>query len=73
MSKFTVDINGARGAFDKIEEAKNEAIALARMNEPDRVTIEDEQGFPIFYFFVAGRKLKMTEISYSTVEVDNDS
>jgi len=71
--KFTVIIGTARGAFDTIEEAKKEAIKLARLNAPENIAIEDIQGYPIFWFFVIDGKTKMTTISYDTVKVDNDT
>lgn len=80
--KFTVDINGARGAFDTIEKAKKEAQSLAGMNAPDKAYIEDENGNVIYYFQQevcptclgsGGVKMFMTIVTRDTVVIDNDT
>jgi len=48
MSEFTVVVGSARGAFDDIEEAQEEARRLFRLNAPDPVTILDENGDMVF-------------------------
>lgn len=46
--KFTVVVGTARGAFEDIEEAKDEARRLFRMNSPEPVTVLDENGEVVF-------------------------
>lgn len=48
MAEFTVVVGTARGAFDDIEEAQQEARRLFRLNAPDPVTILDESGEVVF-------------------------
>jgi len=48
VAEFTVVVGSARGAFDDIDEAKEEARRLYRLNAPDPVTVLDENGEAIF-------------------------
>lgn len=48
MTKYTVVVGTARGAFDDFDEAKSEARRLYALNAPDPVTVLDEEGKVMF-------------------------
>ncbi len=68
--KFTVDVGGARGGFGNVEDAKKEAMRLARLNDPATVTIEDEDGLAVFTFYIDDGKLMMNTITHHPVVID---
>jgi len=70
-AKFTVEVGSARAGYELLEDAKKESLRLARLNDPEPVVIEDENGYPLFSFFVKDGEMKMTEISYRTLTVDD--
>jgi len=52
MTEFTVAVHSARGAFHDLEEAKKDAIRLAKLNAPHSVYVEDKEGNTLFFYNV---------------------
>jgi len=71
LAEFTVVIGTARGAFELVEDAKTEAMKLARLNAPNPVFIEDSGGQVILSFSFTDEKMFMTKISQETVIVND--
>lgn len=69
--KFTVSVGTASGGFFNLLDAKDEAMRLARLNDPDSVLIEDDDGVLRWIFYVKDKKMLMTYCRYETQVVDD--
>jgi hypothetical protein len=50
MPRYTVDVKGARAAYEDLNDAQHKAEWLAEMNCDDEVTIEDADGRLLFTY-----------------------